>query len=78
MGNGLKRVAKQCVGLTVRARGCTARYDANGTLYRVTVDDPRTDHDDFDDGEVRCAGCKAILRLDARGVIDHVCPSTGR
>lgn len=24
-------------------------------------DDPRADHDDFDDGEVRCAGCKRIL-----------------
>jgi hypothetical protein len=78
VGNGLKRVAKQCGGLTVRACGRTARYDANGTLYRVTVDDPRADHDDFDDGEVRCAGCKEILRPDARGVIDHVCPSTGR
>lgn len=30
MGDGLKRVAKQCGGLTVTAQGKTARYNANG------------------------------------------------
>jgi hypothetical protein len=30
MGDGLKRVAKLCGGLTVTANGKTVRYDANG------------------------------------------------
>jgi hypothetical protein len=39
----------------------------------TVYDDPRADHDDTDDGEVRCAGCKMILTLDRNGVIDHQC-----
>lgn len=41
-------------------------------------ENPQADHDDTytDDGEVRCAGCKQILPLDRRGVVDHQCPTT--
>ena len=45
----------------------------NPNRYEVNDNDPRADHDD---GEVRCACCKAILTLDSRGVLDHTCLST--
>jgi hypothetical protein len=32
MGEGLKRVAKACGGLTVKAGGKTVRYDENGNV----------------------------------------------
>ena len=33
MGEGLKRVAKQCGGLTVKADGKTVHYGADGRAY---------------------------------------------
>jgi hypothetical protein len=39
------------MGLSAYCPSCDAAY----------YDEPRADHDDIDDGEVRCAACKAIL-----------------
>lgn len=35
MGNGLKKVAKQCGGIIVTSGGHTTRYDANGVKIDV-------------------------------------------
>jgi len=35
MGDGLKRVAKLCGGLTVKAGGVTARYNGDGKLIKT-------------------------------------------
>lgn len=37
MGEGLKRVAKQCGGIIVKAKGVTTRYDANGQIIDSTA-----------------------------------------
>ena len=61
----------------MRAARAHMRDDAYVLSVANMHDDPRADHDDYDDGEVRCASCKQILRIE-RGMIDHQCPTTGR
>ena len=49
MGDGLKRVAKQCGGPTVVAGGATARYDANGSRI-------------YGEPQYYCTDCQSALR----------------
>ena len=39
MGEGLKRVAKQCGGLIIKAKGQTVAYDKHGKMKSKTIDE---------------------------------------
>lgn len=64
MGDGLKRVAAQCGGLTVTAKGATVHYDAQGQVRAVSA-------------RVTCPRCKEAFQITKDCGAGIVCPYCG-
>lgn len=73
MGDGLKRVAAQCGGLTVTDKSGTVHYDAQGQVRK-----PRTIADSLADYKTTPESAKSLIRRLLDKLIDLRCPHCGR